>query len=94
MQAAYDEGRRAGLAAAALALSIVAFVNLLGMEKSILAAVLALVALRGAIPGAALRRRARVALAFALVHVITVVTLVVHFRDKFGELLRLLHKLS
>lgn len=41
IDAAYQRGRRVGLATAALALTIVSFLNLLGTEKSILAAALA-----------------------------------------------------
>ena len=45
VDAAYRSGRHVGLATA-LALSIVSFLNLLGAEKSILASVLAIVAMR------------------------------------------------
>ena len=47
----YEDGRRAGLAVAAFALAITAFVNLLGLEKSLLAGVLAILALQGRMPG-------------------------------------------
>ena len=68
IHAAYQDGRRLGLATAALALSIVAFINLLGIEKSILAIVLALLAMQGALPGAGVLRRGRIALVLAVVH--------------------------
>ncbi len=83
-----------GLATGALALSVVAFVNLLGMEKSILAGVLALLALQGAAPAADLIRRGRIALAIAVVHILTVIFLLVVFHDKLLQLLHLLQKLG
>ncbi len=92
--AAYQRGRRMGLATGALALSVVAFVNLLGMEKSILAGVLALLALQGAAPAADLIRRGRIALAIAVVHILTVIFLLVVFHDKLLQLLHLLQKLG
>ena len=45
VDAAYQSGRRVGLATAAVALGFVSFLNLLGMEKSILALVLAILAM-------------------------------------------------
>lgn len=92
--AAYQRGRRMGLATGALALSVVAFVNLLGMEKSILAGVLALLALQGAAPAADLIRRGRIALAIAVVHILTVIFMLVVFHDKLLQLLHLLQKLG
>ena len=91
---AYERGRRVGLATAALALSLVAFVNLLGMEKSILAGILALIALRGSTSLAMSRHRARLALAIAVVHIMTVIVVLVIFHDKLLQLLHLLEKLG
>jgi hypothetical protein len=91
---AYRDGRRFGLATGALALSIVAFINLLGMEKSVLAIVLAILAMQGAEPAAAAYRRARTAIVIAAVHVVTIVAFLVLFHDKMIELVHALHKLS
>jgi hypothetical protein len=91
---AFDQGRRNGLATAALALSVVSFVNLLGIEKSILAAVLGMVALQGAEPIRSLLRRGRIAIALAAVHASTVVVVLIVFRDKLGQLLTHLQSLS
>lgn len=92
--AAYQRGRRMGLATGALALSVVAFVNLLGLEKSILAGVLALLAVRGAAPAADVIRRGRVALVIAVIHILTIGFLLFAFHDKLLQLLHLLQKLG
>ncbi len=94
LDAAFQRGRCMGLATGALALSVVAFVNLLGMEKSILAGVLALLALRGAVPAAGFIRRGRIALAIAAIHILTVVVVLVVLHDKLLQLLHLLQKLG
>ena len=94
IQSAYQDGRRIGLATGALALSVVSFVNMLGLEKSILAIVLAVLAMQGVEPLAAALRRGRMALLIASVHIISFVVVLVIFRDKLIELLRLLHTLS
>jgi hypothetical protein len=87
-----QQGRREGFAIAALALSLVSFVHLLGAEKALLAIVLAVAAVRG---GAGLaRRRGRIALAIAGVYLVTCIVSVVMLRDKFGELIGLLSELG
>ena len=83
-----------GLATGALALSVVAFVNLLGMEKSILAIVLAWVALVGAGPAADVIRRGRVALAIAALHILTIAFVLIAFHEKLLQLLHLFEKLG
>ena len=88
-----QQGRREGFAIAALALSLISFVHLLGAEKALLAIVLAVAAIRGSTRGVA-RQRGMIALAIAGVYVVTIVIAVVVLRDKFGELLRLLSELS
>jgi len=93
-QTAYEDGRRFGLATAALALGVVSFVNMLGIEKSILAIVLAILAMQGAGFRTAVLRRGRTALILASVHVITSVVVLVIFRARLMELVQLLHKLS
>jgi len=90
----YEDGRRAGLAVAAFALAVMSFVNLLGLEKSLLAGVLAILALQGRLPGMPAPGWARPAIAIAVVHAITFVTVLILLRDKLGQLLLLLHKLG
>jgi|SRR5678815_1705766 len=94
VQAAYQDGRRIGLATGALALSVVSFVNLFGIEKSVLAIVLAALAMQGAGPLGAAIRRSRTALVIASAHAVTIVVVLIVFRDTLIELLQLLHKLS
>jgi hypothetical protein len=77
-----------------LALAIVAFISLLGMEKSLLAAVLAIIALRGAPRDGAAWRSGRFALVVAGAHVVTLAVILFLFHDKLALLLGLLHKLS
>ena len=90
---ARDDGRRQGLAIAALATSLVAFLNLLGAEKSILAIVLATIAMTGT--GSRLvRRRALMAIGLSLIHMATIVAVLVIFRDELGELVQLLSTLG
>jgi len=91
--AAYRQGWRAGLALGALAIAVVAFINVLSVEKSILAIVLALIAIGGAGPGRT-RNRGRLALAIGLVHVALAVAVVVLFHDKLEHLLSLLQSLG
>ena len=88
-----ERGRREGYALAALALSLVSFVNLLGAEKSILAIVLATFALSGAATGSA-SMKARVAIAIAALHIVTIAAVLIIFRDKFAQLLDLLRQLG
>lgn len=88
----FEAGRSAGLATAALALSIAAFLNLLGFEKSLLAVTLAFLALRS---GAAVARgRAMAALGIAAIHLVTVAAVLLLFREELGKLLAALQALS
>jgi hypothetical protein len=87
---AYKAGRRDGLALGALALALVAFINVLSVEKSILAVVLAILALKAA-PGS---RRVNWALGVAALHIVTWVTVLVLFHDKLGQLLKLFQQLG
>ena len=91
--AAYQDGKRAGLAIAALTIAIVAFINLLNVEKSIVAIVLAALSLRGATHGA-MRQWARSAVAIAIVHIILLAVLVTVYHNVLLEVFRLLQKLS
>jgi hypothetical protein len=92
--AAFDTGRRAGFATAAVALSVVAFVNMFGAEKAILAIVLAMIALRGSATGLPYRRLARTAIGIASAFIVTVVVVLTVWWDKLAELVTLLAKLS
>jgi len=91
---AFQEGRRLGLATAALALSITGFVNLLGVEKAILAGVLALMALQGSATSRAIFFRSRTALMLAAIYLLTIAAVCIVFQDKLLQLLRLLQKLG
>lgn len=90
---AYREGRRAGLATAALALSVTAFVNLLGFEKSLLAVALALMALRGSTSPTVVRR-SWTALALALIYLATIVLVLILFQHRLQLLLHALRQLQ
>ena len=91
---AYQAGRRAGFALAALATSVVAFISLLGAEKAILALVLAAWAMRAAAPGSMPRKLGAVAVGVAVVYLITCVMVIVLFHDKIIALVHQLQRLS
>jgi hypothetical protein len=86
----YRAGRRDGLALGAFALALVSFVHLLGAEKAILAMVLAILAIMAA-PGS---RFAAWALGVAALYIVTLVTALIVFHDKFEALIKLLQQLS
>jgi hypothetical protein len=94
VQAAYASGRRHGLAIGALAMSIVAFISLLGVEKAILAFSLALLARRGAGQGAPARRLTTWAIALNALYGALFVLLVALYWRQFGELLQALQRLG
>ncbi len=94
VKAAFQQGRRVGLATAALALGAVSFLNLFGMEKSLLAIALAVIAMRGVQPVATAIRRGRIAVVLASAHIVTIVVVLVVFQDRLRELLDLLYELS
>ena len=91
---AFREGKRAGLAIAAIAGSAVAFVSLLGIEKALLAIILAILASRGAAPKSHTRRLASVAIGLGLLYVVTFAVVMALFHDKLGELIRLLQQMG
>lgn len=93
-QAAYEAGRRTGLAIAALATSVVAFISLLGLEKAILACVLAALAIRGLPARSQGRRWGIAAIAVSIVYLITFAVVAAVFHDRFAELIRLLQQLG
>ena len=88
---AFEDGRRAGLAAAAVAVSAIAFLSLLGAEKALLAIALGLLAWRGALPGSAARRLAAVAIGVATVFLVSIAVILIVF---WGELVGLVHHLQ
>jgi len=90
---AQAEGRRQGMALAALALGLVSFLNLLGTEKAILAILLAGLALSGS-TSRIVRRRSFIALGLAVLYILTILLVLGLFHDELGQLLQLLTKLS
>lgn len=94
VSAAYLAGRRVGFGISALALSLVAFLSLLGAEKAILAIVLGVLAIRGTERGAAARRLGGAAIGIAAAFLATLLIVLVVYWDKLAELIQLLNKLS
>jgi hypothetical protein len=91
---AFAAGRRSGFAIAALILSIVSFISLLGTEKAILAITLGVLAIRGAQPGTSSRRLAGAAIGIGAMFLVTVAVILTVYWDKVGEFIALLEKLS
>jgi hypothetical protein len=94
VEEAFREGRRAGMAVGALAIGIVAFISLLGLEKAILALVLGGLVARDTGTGSAARKRAITAIVVASVYVIAFVVMMVLFHDKFAAFIRSLQQLG
>ena len=91
---AFEDGRRAGLATAALAVSLIAFVSLLGAEKALLAIALGVIARRGAGPGAAGRKLATAAVVVASLFLITIALTLIFFWNELVGLVNHLMQLS
>ena len=91
---AFDAGRRAGLATAALALSVVAYISLLGAEKALLAIALAVIARRGSQPGSAGRKLANIAMGVGAVFLTSIVFVLIMFWDHLVGLINHLKQLS
>lgn len=91
---AYEDGRRVGFGISALALSLVAFLSLLGLEKALLAIVLGAFALRGNRTAPLARRLGTTSILLAITFLLTAVVLFIVFQDQFAELFRLLKELS
>ncbi|CAN5510575.1 hypothetical protein BH10PLA2_BH10PLA2_03150 [soil metagenome] len=91
---AFEAGRRAGLATAALALSLAAFFSLLGAEKALRAIGLAVLARRGSRPGSATRRLATWAMGIAVVFLISIALVLICFWKELTELVNYLRQLS
>ncbi|HYF49220.1 MAG TPA: hypothetical protein VEJ63_07435 [Planctomycetota bacterium] len=94
IQAAYAEGRQMGLSIAAVAMSAVAFLSLLGLEKALLALTLALLVLREARPGSQPRNRAKIAAVIAAVYCVCFVTALIVFRAQIAELIQMLQRMG
>lgn len=93
---AFVLGQRYTLATLALAVALLSFLNLAGMEKAIFAVVIAFKALRPApAPALELRRNwARFAIGLGLAHVVLVVTIILLNLDRIGRLIEALRALS
>lgn len=91
---AFRKGRQAGLGTAALALSIVSFISLLGLEKAILAAVLGLAAWRGAAAGTQGKKRGWLAVIIAGGYAVFFGVMILIYHDKFAVLIRMLQQLG
>ena len=91
--AALMRGRREGYATAALAAGCLAFINMLGAEKDLLAIVLAGLAI-GGLPAGSARRRALAAFGLGGLHLLLVAAAVIAaltlYHDKLIHLLTLL----
>jgi hypothetical protein len=94
VQAAYNSGRRHGLAISALALSIVAFISLLGVEKALLAMTLALLSRRGAIRSEPTRRLGTLAIILNCAYIALFILIALIYWPKLGELLHLMQQLG
>lgn len=90
-RAAYSRGRGEGLAIAALAVGGVAFINLLGAEKALLALILAMSAL-GLRDGSS--TKAVAAISLSCLYLVTMAGVLIVYRDKIGPLVRLLKDLG
>jgi len=89
-------GQKYAYATAALMLGIASFVNLLGMEKAILAIIFARLALRSDPPPALKNRRewGQAGLVLGVLQVVLISVLIIVFRDELREVLHLLLRLQ
>jgi hypothetical protein len=89
-------GQRYTLATLALALALLSFLNLAGMEKAIFAVVLGLRALKPAPPPPLEQRRswARAAIGLGIAHVVLVVAIILLNLDRLSQLLDALRAMS
>ena len=85
-------GRREGFATAALALACISFVNLFGAEKALLALLLSALALRGLGMGSA--HRAWMAIGLAAIYLLTLLGILIIYREELNEFARLLKNLG
>ncbi len=90
---ARDDGRRQGLAIAALAVGLISFLTMLGIEKAILAIVLGVIAMSGS-SSRLVRQRSFIAIGLALLQIVTTGVVLLLYQDELGQLVELLSKLS
>jgi hypothetical protein len=93
---AFVLGQRYTFATLALALALLSFLNLAGLEKAVLALVLGLRALN-ATPGPPLEQRrgwARVGIGLAAAHVVLLATVILLYLDRLPKLLEVLRAFS
>ena len=95
-ESAFVLGQRRTLAAVALGLALLSFLNLAGIEKAILAIVVGMKALSQSPPPALEHRRgwARLAIGLATVHVVLIVTVIVLYFDRLSTLVDALRAMS
>lgn len=93
-QQGFDAGRKHGIAIAALVISLISFVTLLGTEKGITAIVLGALAAKGAAPGSFPARIGKVAIVLGSLFLVTVAAVLTLFWSDVVEFVRLLEKLS
>lgn len=89
-------GQKYAYATASLLIGIAGFINLLGLERAVLAIVFAWLALKSR-PAPRLRDRrlwAKVGLALGIVMLVTVPTVLILFFDRFRALIEALEKLQ
>jgi hypothetical protein len=91
---AYREGQRDGLAVAALAISLLAFINLFGLEKSLFAVFFSMLSMQGATKLERAYGWSRTAIVIAIIQVVVVATLLVVYHSTFIQLLQILEKLG
>jgi Na+-driven multidrug efflux pump len=91
---AHETGWRSGLAVGAIAVSVVSFISLLGIEKALLAITLAILAFRGSRRGEGARRLAGQAIVISCVYVVTIIMLLIVFRSQLAKFLQMMHQLS
>ena len=77
-----------------MAVSVVAFISLWGIEKALLAITLAFLAFRGSRRGDGARRLAGQAIVVRFGYVITIILLLIVFRSQLAKFLQMLHQLS
>jgi hypothetical protein len=95
-ESAFVLGQRYTMATLALALALLSFLNLAGMEKAIFAMVLGWKALKTT-PDPALERRrgwAHVGIGLAAAHVVLVVTIILLNLDRLAQLVNALRAMS
>ena len=90
----FQAGRRMGFGISGLALGLVTFLSLLGLEKAILTMVLGALAMRGDPRVPAAKRLGIAAIALSVIFILTAVVLLYLFHDRYSELIENLKKLS